>query len=499
MTDSDIKHVVIVGGGTAGWMAAAKLAQAFESVPLNITLIESSTIGTVGVGEATIPTIRRFYGGLGFDDDTMLRRTDGTCKLGIEFRGWSREGDSFFHPFSLYGQKSRGIDFHHYWAWLYKQGLAEEIGAYSLGVELARTGKFSPPPSGPSPSYAAFDWALHLDASKFAEVLKRYSRDKGVTHIESTVGAVKVRDSDGNIESLTLSEGNVIFGDLFIDCSGFRGLLIEQALKTGYESWQDWLKCDSAWVVPSEVDSKPTPYTVATAQKAGWQWRIPLRTRTGNGHVYSSQYMSDDEAVSVLTRNLEAAPLSEPRYLSFTPGRRKKAWNKNCIALGLAAGFLEPLESTSIALIETALERLILLFPDRTFQDSLRDEFNEMTQLEYERVRDFVILHYHASQRTDSAFWKDVTREDIPDTLGTKIRAFRERGHLIKYRWEIFQDPSWLSVYAGMRILPERSHPLARQYDLDFLKASFSEIRKSIQQSAENALPHRDFLKSHLS
>lgn len=496
MTDDAIKTLVIVGGGTAGWMAAASLAQAFERCPLEITLVESRQIGTVGVGEATIPTIRRFYQRLGMSDREVMKATGATCKLGIEFQDWSAPGQSFFHPFGLFGQKVRGVDFHHYWLRLRKAGLAKEIGDYSLPVLLAREGKFSMPPERPDSELALFDWALHLDATKFADLMKCYALSKGVAHIDGIVESVDVRASDGFIDRLFLKDGRQVVGELFIDCSGFKGLLIEETLKTGYENWQEWLKCDSACVAASEPSKNPKPYTVSKAHQAGWQWEIPLQSRTGNGHVYASEYISDDEAASVLLKNMRGRVLGDPRKLSFVPGRRKKAWNKNCIALGLAAGFLEPLESTSIALIETGIEKIKLLFPNRTFKESLTDEFNEMTKLEYERVRDFIILHYHATKREDSSLWAYCKTMNVPTTLKSKIDLFRDRGHLLKYRWEIFQDPSWLAIYFGYGICPDHYHPLADHYELDYLRASLVEINKSLLASSASASTHDTFVQT---
>lgn len=494
MSEDPIERVVILGGGTAGWMAAASLAQQFEKLPMEIVLVESPRIGTVGVGEASIPTLRRFCHRLGLDDRTLLERTGGTCKLGIEFRDWRRSGTDFFHPFALFGQHARGLEFHHYWSRLYRQGQAKAFDHYSLAVEMARRGRFAPPPERPPASYARYDWALHLDSARFAALLREYALARGVEHVQGEVEQVALRPDDGYIESLALEDGRRLDGELFIDCSGFGGRLIERALGAGYESWSRWLLCDSAWVVASQAQAEPPPYTLAKAHGAGWQWGIPLRERGGNGHVYASDFVGDDEAAATLLEHLPTPAEGEPRKLTFEPGRRRYAWYKNCVALGLAAGFLEPLESTSIALIQTGLEKLITLFPDRSFAPSLRDEYNEMTRLEYERVRDFIILHYCASERRDSAFWREVTSMAVPEPLAGKMRAFRERGHLIKYRWEIFQEPSWLALYAGMGLVPERSHPLARQYELDYLRESLAQIRRAIEASAETAGSHRDFI-----
>ena len=382
-----IRSVVIVGGGTAGWMAAASLQQHFLNTSLKITLIESSTIDTVGVGEATIPTIRRFYHDLGMSDEEVLRATQGTCKLGIQFNDWHSPGSSFIHPFGLFGQDVRNIGFHHYWLKLRQRGDTTPIGAYSLGASLAQHNKFTFPSTTTSSPLSVFDWALHFDASLFAKHMRAFATSRGCRHIDALITGVKQRAEDGFIESVELDSGEAIEGDLFIDCSGFRSLLLDQALNVGYEDWSQWLFCDSAVVAQTKNVGAPSPYTKVSARDAGWQWRIPLRSRTGNGHVYSSRFISDKEAEEALTSSVEGELLTEPRKLTFRPGRRSQSWHKNCIALGLSSGFLEPLESTSIALIETGIERIKQLFPDRRFEQSLIDEFNEVSALEYERVR----------------------------------------------------------------------------------------------------------------
>lgn len=497
MAHEPVKEVVIVGGGTAGWMTAASLANAFEKIPINITLVESSEIGTVGVGEATIPTIRRFYQSLGLQDYDVMRVTQATCKLGIEFQDWHKQGHSFIHPFGLYGQTVRNVPFHHYWTKLRRAGSEVDIADYCMPINLAKQCKFSPPAPNPPTPLGIFDWALHLDAALFAQLLKEYSVAKGVENIDAKIEQVNLRKTDGFIESLTLDSGGKVTGDLFIDCSGFKGLLIEEALKTGYEDWSHWLKCDSAYVVQTASEGNPAPYTRAKAQKAGWQWRIPLQHREGNGHVFASGYLSDDEAAAILLRDAVGSPLGEPRKLTFTAGRRKQAWNKNCIALGLAAGFLEPLESTSIALIETGIEKILMLFPDQSFKQSVVDEFNEMTRLEYERVRDFIILHYKATQRDDTPFWGDCRELDVPEPLAHKMRLFKDRGHLVKYRWEIFQSPSWIAIYAGYNMIPDAYDSRADYYNDEFLQASFDNIARSIRAGVEAAPTHAEFLARH--
>ena len=500
-TAQRIREIVIVGGGTAGWMAAASLKQHFGKAPINITLIESSEIGTIGVGEATIPTIRRFYQSLGLSDVDVLRATNATCKLGIRFNGWLRPGSSFIHPFGLFGQDLKGVPFHNYWQRLRAEGETAEISDYSLGASLAKGGKFTLPSRNPPSSLSVFDWALHLDAGLFAGLMRKVAEAAGVKRIDARITQVNLRPQDGFIASVDLDTGATVEGELFIDCSGFRGLLIEEALKTGYEDWSSWLLCDRALAVQSESPlgegREPPPYTDVTAQAAGWRWRIPLQTRYGNGYVYSSRHIDDDAALAELTGAVPDRLLHAPRQIRFTPGRRAKAWNKNCIALGLAAGFLEPLESTSIALIETGIEKIKQLFPDRGFNPAVIDEFNDMSRLEMERVRDFIILHYKANQRDDSAFWRDCQAVEIPDTLKHKIELFRERGHFIRYRWEMFQPASWLAIYAGFDILPKTWDPSLDGVDVASLSRALGEMRRAVRDAVETAPTHDAFLDQY--
>ncbi len=356
--NSKIQSIVIVGGGTAGWMAAASLQHHFLKTNIAITVVDSSEIGTIGVGEATTPTIRQFYRNLGLSDKSVMQSVNATCKLGIQFNGWGKPGSSYIHPFGLFGQKLRGVEFHHFYNKMMHHGETANIGEYSLGVALAEAHKISTPVPNPPSDMSHFDWALHLDASLFAKLMSDFAQANGCGHTDSKITQVNLRESDGYIESLSLENGSTLEADLFIDCSGFRGLLIEGALQTGYEDWSHWLLCDRAWAVQTKSDDTLPPYTRVNAQDAGWQWKIPLTHRVGNGAVYSSRFQSDEHALQALKKNLDGEMLHEPRNISFTPGRRVRAWNKNCIALGLAAGFLEPLESTSIALIELGIEKL---------------------------------------------------------------------------------------------------------------------------------------------
>jgi tryptophan halogenase len=495
-----IRSIVIVGGGTAGWMAAASLRRHFGKAPIEITLVESSEIGTIGVGEATIPTIRNFYQSLGLDDLEVLRATQGTCKLGIRFKDWMAPGSAFIHPFSLYGQDLNGVPFQHYW--LKARSVAEvgELGEYSLGASLAAAGRFTVPAANPPSSLSVFDWALHFDAALFAQLMRRVAQANGVRRIDAKVVKVNLRPEDGFVASLDLHTGATIEGDLFIDCSGFRGLLIEEALQTGYEDWSQWLFCDRALAVQSQPpeDAQPPPYTDVTAHSAGWRWRIPLQHRYGNGYVYSSRHIDDEAAKAELVAAVPDRLLHEPRLIRFTPGRRKKAWNRNVVALGLASGFLEPLESTSIALIETGIEKLKALFPDRSFDPAVIDEFNDWSRREMERVRDFVVLHYKAAQRGATAFWRTTRDADIPETLARKVELFRSRGHIARYRWEMFQPPSWLAIFAGFDILPDAWDPALDGIDGQALAASLNQMRAGVAQAVAGAPTHGEFLRRYV-
>lgn len=495
--NNNVKRLLIVGGGTAGWMTAASLARHFHGTGLEITLIESSAIGTIGVGEATIPSIRRFYRDLGMRDENVMRATNATCKLAIRFDGWRKPGANFYHPFGLFGQDVRGIGFHHFWLRMHGLGATDDIEEYSLGVGLADAGKFTPPTPNPSSALSIFDWALHFDASLYAGLMKDFAVANGVTAIDGLIEDVTLRPDDGFVESVTLNDGRTLSADLFVDCSGFRGLLIEEALDTGYEDWSEWLFCDRAVAVQSDHDdpeSAPAPYTRSIAHSAGWRWKIPLQNRQGNGYVFSSAHIGDDEALDTLKQYIGGEFRTEPRFIPFRPGRRRKAWNRNCIALGLAAGFLEPLESTSIALIETGIEKIRLLFPDLSFNQHVIDEFNEMTALEYERVRDFIILHYALNGREGEPFWDQCRSAAVPDSLAHKMTLFRERGHLVKYRWEIFQSPSWIAIYHGFGFLPQRYDPAVDSFDIDYLQKVFREMRESVRAAVDSVPSHGQFL-----
>ena len=493
---NNIRNVVIVGGGTAGWMAAAAFSKSLENADVNIQLVESEEIGTVGVGEATIPHIKYFNRLVGLDEKKFLKQTSATYKLGIEFVDWGKIGDSYVHPFGPYGIDMQGVHFHHSWLRQKKNGTAKCIHEFSLPGIAAKAGKFQHPrPDLKSSPMSSIDYAYQFDAVLYAKYMRELAEGRGVKRFEGKIVSVKQSLESGNIESVELDNGQAIEGDLFIDCSGFKGLLIEQTLKTGYEDWSEYLPCDRAVARLSERLDELPPYTRATAKKAGWQWRIPLQSRTGNGYVYCSKFVSDEEALATLNEGLDTAPVADARFLRFKTGIRKKTWNKNVVAIGLAAGFLEPLESTSIHLIQTAIARLLTNWPDKSFNDHDSGYFNRKTQAEYEKVRDFLILHYCATERDDSPFWNYCRTMDIPDTLKERIAIYKENARLYREDLELFSEVSWFAVFNGQNIEPERYHPLADVLDDDKLEARMNELYRATQRCLEVMPPHEQYLQ----
>ena len=494
MTDSRLRSIVIVGGGSAGWMAAAACAKVFGA-DLQVGVIESEEIGIVGVGEATVPHLKLFNQVLEIDEIEFVRKTKGTFKLGIQFNDWGRIGDSYIHGFGTIGHDHGLLPFYQYWIKARQHAMAEDIGAYSLNTVAGPRGKFMPSAQDVAPTspLANIAYAYHFDAGLYAQYLRAYSESRGVVRTEGKIVDTILRD-DGFVEAVQLQSGERISADLFVDCSGFRGLLIEQALKTGYEDWTHWLPCDRAMAVPCENVGPPTPYTRSTARGAGWQWRIPLQHRTGNGYVYSSKHISDDEATATLLANLDGKALADPRPLRFVTGKRKKFWNKNVVALGLASGFMEPLESTSIYLVQSGIARLVNLFPTREFSPVLIERYNAQAHFEYDRIRDFLILHYCATQRNDSPFWDYCRTMDIPAELKDTMRLFRDSGRFYRNAEEMFALTSWVQVMIGQHVLPQAYHPVVDLMPLEKLR-EFMHSVKNVIGNCVDAMPlHEQFI-----
>jgi tryptophan halogenase len=482
-----VRRVVIAGGGTAGWLAAAALSHQFHGI-LDIILVESEEIGTVGVGESTIPPIRTFHRLLNIDEQEFMRATAATFKLGISFEDWGKIGDRYVHPFGMTGRSTWACNFHHFWLHGLKKGIQSDYGEFCVEHQAAKAGKFFISPK------TEINYAYHLDASVYARFLRKFSEKFGVRRVEGKIKEVRQNSESGFIEALALESGQIVEGDLFIDCTGFRGLLIEQTLRTGYEDWSHWLPCDRAVAVQTESVGPAVPYTRAIAHEAGWRWRIPLQHRVGNGLVYCSRYMSDEQATAKLLREVEGKTIIQPRVIRFQTGRRLNAWNKNVIALGLAGGFVEPLESTSIQMIMTGMTRLIYLFPFPTVTRAIIDQYNEESRIEAERVRDFIILHYCATTRDDSEFWRYCSTMKLPETLEHRIRLFRERAHVWQRDGEIFRTDSWIQVMLYQGIWPEHYHYLATAMpDADLVK--FLEgMRSTINRAVEQMPTHQEFV-----
>ena len=499
MTESCIRNIVIVGGGTAGWMTAAALARNFGR-EISIRLVESAAIGTVGVGEATVPHLKLFNNLLGIDEIEFIRRTRATFKLGIQFNDWRRPGDSYIHGFGNTIGRSLGLlSFHQYWIKAARAGRAGPLGDYTIHTLAAPRGKFmvsatDVPPISP---LADIGYAYHMDTTLYAPFLREYAEARGVRRIEGKVAEVKLRPDDGFVESVVLEGGEVIAGELFVDCSGFRGLLIEQALHTGYIDFNEWLPCDRAIAVRTESDGAPPPFTRATAQAAGWQWRIPLQHRTGDGYVYSSAHISDDEATATLLRNIQGRPLCEPFQLRFTAGTRRKLWNRNVVAIGLSSGFMEPLESTSIHMIQTGISWLLNLFPRKGFSPLLAERYNAQLKFHTECIRDFLILHYHATEREDTPFWKQCRHMTIPQSLQDNIDLFADSGRFYRNSEELFAEISWVQVMIGQGIVPRSYHPLVDQVPDADLYRFIADVGRVMADCVEVMPTHQAFIDRH--
>lgn len=490
-------RIVVLGGGTAGWMSAASLAKLLPGL-VEVELVESEDIGIIGVGEATLPHIRGFVESLGIDEAAFMKATHATYKLGIDFRDFGQIGERYIHPFGSFGEEVAGVPFHHYWLELQRTGMAEPIGSYSLAVAAALAQRFKPPSEDDSLA-STYGYAYQFDATLFGPFMRSFGLSIGVTRTEGKVVEVRQDPASGEVMSLVLEDGREIEGDLFIDCSGFRSLLLSGALGEEWEDWSRWLPCDRAAAMPcAHVEHEIEPYTRATAMPAGWRWRIPLQHRIGNGYVFSSSFIDEDEACEAIQSAVEGRVLSEPRVLRFRAGRRRRSWSGNVVAIGLASGFLEPLESTSIYLAQMAITYLIELFPaGGAIEPRDRDEFNRLVDMEYDRVRDFLILHYHATTRDDSPFWDHVRTMEVPDTLRAKMELWHETGRIEKYSDGLFYDASWIAVYLGQGVMPRRHDPRAALPDPVQVSAAMAALQSEIDAEVATMPGHRDYLTAN--
>ena len=480
-------------------MTACALAKILRPENVEISLIEAPDIPTVGVGEATIPQIGLFNDMVGFDEKEFIKATKATFKLGIEFVNWGNQGDSYIHPFGKYGFDMEGVMFHHYWRRLEEEKLTPSIDDYCLQIVAAKSGKFSHPYRDvPQSPLSNIQYAYHFDAGLYAKYMRNFATTHGVTRIEGRVVNVEQNSETGFIEKLLLKDGQGLEADFFIDCTGFVGLLIEKTLGSDYDDWSEWLPVNSAVAAACESPEGPIPYTRATAHEAGWQWRIPLQHRLGNGYVYCDKFIDDDQAQSDLLSRLEGKPLADPKRLKFKTGMRREVWVKNCLSLGLAAGFMEPLESTSIHLVQSGVSRLMSLFPDMGFNQKEIDYYNQRTRVEYEQIRDFLILHYKATQREDTDFWRYVKNMDVPQSLTEKIEMYKENGRIFRQENELFNQTSWFAVMHGQNIRSERWHPVVDSLPLSEIKSRLQEIHATVANSCDVMPNHKDYIEKFI-
>jgi tryptophan halogenase len=497
LENNNIRTIAIVGGGTAGWMTAAALSRMLLPQNVAIKLIESEQIGTVGVGEATIPDIANFNLMLGINEQEFLAATKGTFKLGIEFRDWGKLGDKYFHPFGGHGVDMNGIDFHQYWLHSKQNGNTAKLEDYSICSVAAQQAKFMLPDNNPKSVLSHLRYAYHFDATAYAAFLRTYAEQRGVVRIEGVIENVATQKDSGNIKSVTLDDGRTIEADFFIDCSGFKALLIEKTLGVKFKDWSHWLPCNRAQAVASERTEPLKPFTISTAKKAGWQWRIPTQHRTGNGHIYCSDFISDDEANQVLLAGLDAKALGEARTIHFQTGCREQFWVKNCVGIGLSSGFLEPLESTSIFLIQQGISRFISLYPDGNNSKIILDEYNRLMTREFTQIRDFIILHYHATKRDDSPFWNYCRTMPIPESLQHKIDLFRAGGRVFRDDQELFAKPNWIAVMLGQNIQPEVCEPILSGIPINEIQHSLDSMSRGMMQAVSRLPSHAEFIQKY--
>jgi tryptophan 7-halogenase len=497
VNSSRIQSIVIVGGGTAGWMTAAALSRILGKDYAKITLIESDAIGTVGVGEATIPQINIFNRMLGINEDDFVRRTKGSFKLGIEFVDWGGLGQRYFHPFGHIGVDMQGVSFHAYWQRMRGEAEFADLNSFSVMSSAARDGKFMRPTTAPNSLLSSIAYAFHFDAGLYALYLRELAEAQGVQRIEGRINGVARDPMSGHIDHVIMDDGREVGGALFIDCSGFRGLLIGEEMGVPYVDWSAHLPCNRAVAVPCERGETIPPFTRSTARTAGWQWRIPLQHRTGNGHVYCSEYISDDEAAATLLANLDGAPLADPRFIQFTTGHRARFWEKNCVSIGLSAGFMEPLESTSIWMIQTGIARLLSNFPDAGFNQASIDRYNRVMVEEAELIRDFLILHYHVTDRDDSEFWRYCRNMPIPERLAEKLRVFGATGRVFREHEELFNDTSWFAVMEGQRLASSGYDPVAELLSAEQTRDRLRQIQSAVMASVNHMPVHQDYIRDN--
>jgi tryptophan 7-halogenase len=490
-------EIIIVGGGTAGWMCAAALASLVGEKVCKITLVESDEISSVGVGEATLPHMKDFNDRIGVDEADMMSQTQATIKLGIQFVDWGCLGRSYVHPFGAHGEPIGGVEFHQQWARVRHLDGVKNIDSYSFAIQSALHNKFQFPDKDPKKIHSTFSYAYHFDAGLYAAYLRKFSEQKNVKRIEGKIVNVINHSDHGAIDSIVLASGERIHGDYFIDCSGFQSLLLNKNLHSTFEDWSQWLVCDKAFAVASEASGDLPPYTQSKAKVAGWQWKIPLQQRTGNGYVFSSQHIGDDEAVNSLLSDIEGKAISEPKLLTFKAGRYQKSWVKNCIGIGLASGFLEPLESTSIYLVQAAILNFIKLFPEPNPEAALRNEYNRLMDIEYERIRDFLILHYHLNQRDDSDLWRYCRAMNIPDSLQEKITLFKHRGYVDSYKYGLFSLPSWISVLTGQNLIQNGFDPFASKVSTAAVCQKLSGLSVDIAKALGDTPAHKAFVATY--
>lgn len=481
-----INKVTILGGGTAGWMCAAALSKSLSKI--DITLVESEQIGTVGVGEATIPTIQFFNGLIGLDPHEFLIRTSGSYKLGIQFENWLKKDHDYFHAFGFTGKGMWASHFHNFWKKGLDQGIDAGFSDYNYEAVAAKAGKFGKEQNG-------LNYAYHIDASLYAKMLREIAEQNGVTRVEGKVSKV-LQHQDESIQALAMENGAIIEGDLFVDCSGFTGILIDKTLKTEFVDWSHWLPMNRAIAVQTQLTDEPAPYTRSIAHHAGWQWRIPLQHRMGNGIVYCDKHMSDDEAKSLLMSSVEGEPLTEPRMIKFKTGHRKQFWNKNVVAIGLAGGFIEPLESTAIHIIQQGIQRLISFFPNEVIEQLDVDEYNQLALADYDQIKDFIILHYKLTERDDSDFWRSCKDMEIPTSLQTRIDLFAKTGRFVLREEELFKD-SWLQVMIGQGVIPQSYNRLCDEMSEQQLSHFLQQIREQVRQRVARLPTHHQYLEKY--